>query len=123
MLDTLLEPIARIFLALPFIHSGISVILDKKPTVGLMQSRNLPFIPVLLPIALLLKLGASLALVFNIFPALAAGSLAAFTIVATIIFHNFWSFEGQEREVEIYWFTTNTGLIGGLILLMAVSLP
>src|SRR5262249_49483585 len=45
--------------------------------------------------------------------------LIAFTVAATAIFHRFWSKPEPQRNVSGIMFLNNTGILGGLLLLLA----
>jgi len=48
---------------------------------------------------------------------LGAVLLIIFTLPATIIFHNFWTFEGMEQQMQMIMFMKNIAIIGGLLLI------
>jgi putative oxidoreductase len=63
--------------------------------------------------------GASVAL--GLWPALGGMALIAFTIVATVLWHNFWDRTGEERRVHINFNLTNMALIGALLMVVATA--
>jgi putative oxidoreductase len=65
-------------------------------------------------IAIILKLGGGLMLMFNYRVSCAAWMLIAFTLVATLMFHTEWGGEGGQMQMTS--FLKNLGLIGGLLL-------
>lgn len=119
---SMLEFVARTLLVLPLLHSAIACILGYQANLDLMQSKNLPYRSIALPAAIALKVFGSLAVLFNIYTAIAAGALALFTLIATVIFHGFWQFEGGRRQGEAFAFTTSIGVVGGLMFLMIYAL-
>ena len=46
-------------------------------------------------------------------------ALIGFTIVATVIFHQFWALEGMERQIQMIMFMKNVSITGGLLLVVA----
>ncbi|MCS7271144.1 MAG: DoxX family protein, partial [Gemmataceae bacterium] len=44
--------------------------------------------------------------------------LIVFLIPATVIFHNFWAFEGQEQQMQMIMFLKNLAILGGLLLVV-----
>jgi len=110
-------PLIRFLIVFPFLHSGVFCILNFKNSTKMIESRNLPLAPVGLACAIFTKLTFGLAVVFGIYTGFAALMLALYTIFATVLFHDFWKRQGMERNIEIFWVTTNTGLVGGLLLL------
>jgi putative oxidoreductase len=63
--------------------------------------------------------GASVAL--GLWPALGGAVLILFTIVATVLWHNFWDHTGDERRVHINFNLTNMALIGALLMVVATG--
>jgi putative oxidoreductase len=49
---------------------------------------------------------------------LGAVFLIVFTAAATLIFHRFWSKPGPQQNLSRIMFLNNTGLLGGLVLLL-----
>jgi len=52
---------------------------------------------------------------------ISAFALMAFTVAASLIFLNFWSMEGQQREVAMNGALTNIAVVGGLLIAAAVG--
>ncbi|WP_137286638.1 DoxX family protein [Halorussus salinisoli] len=69
----------------------------------------------------LLVLGGA-SIVLGVFPLVGAAALVAFLVVATPMFHDFWSVEDPERQQqEMTDFLKNVALVGGALVLLAVS--
>ena len=120
MNDTLQNPLAlagRILLAPLFVLSGLSKIAGFSATVGYMQSKGLPAAEVLAALTILLEIGGGLALVFGVYTRWAALALAAFTLLASLIFHNFWAVPDAERMVQNLMFMKNISIVGGMLML------
>jgi len=113
-----IDIIARLLISFLFIHSGINALRNMNGYTMLMKSRAIPLVPILAPLSILLKIGGGLAILFGIYVSFFAAALALFTLIATLIFHDFWNHSDSfERLSETFWFTTNTAVIGGLLLL------
>jgi len=69
--------------------------------------------------AIVLEIGGSLSLILGFRAKLGAVALLFFLIPATLIFHNFWAFEGAERQGQMINFMKNVAMIGGLLLVLA----
>lgn len=126
MLDILsygLELLARVMLAAPFIHSGVHSLYHKEETLSLMMTKHIPFTPVLFIMAIVLKIGGGLCLIFGFEITLFSLALAAFTLLCACLFHDFWNYKGLQRQQEIFWFSMSLGLIGGLVLLASIKMP
>ena len=65
---------------------------------------------------------AGACLAFGLFVPLAASGLIAFTITASVLMMNFWSMTGDERIHAIDGWQSNLGVIGGLLLVIALAL-
>jgi putative oxidoreductase len=52
---------------------------------------------------------------------LSAAGLAAFTVLASFIFHDFWAAPEAERMVQNLMFMKNLSVAGGLLVLAAVG--
>jgi len=102
--------LGRIMLALIFVLAGVGKIQDPAGTVGFMQSVGLPGI-LLWPTIALEVLGG-LALVVGYKTRYAAFALAAFSVLAAVIFHrNFGD------QMQMIMFLKNIAMAGGLLLL------
>ena len=122
MNDTLQNPLAlagRILLALMFVMSGFGKIAGFGGTVGYMQSKGMPATEVLAALTILVELGGGLALMFGYRTRWAALLLAAFTLLASLIFHNFWAVPEAQKMVQSLMFMKNISVVGGMLVLAA----
>lgn len=110
--------IATDFMAATFLLSAISTTFNWEGTVGMMKARGLPQPELLLLMATALKYVASLMMIFQFYPNLAALALLGFTAMATLIFDNFWSKAGMERRMTYFAFLSNLSIMGGLLLVV-----
>ena len=62
--------------------------------------------------SIVIELGASLALVLGIYTRCAAITLIVFTILATLMFHNFWASPPAQVTAQTIQFLKNLELIG-----------
>lgn len=67
------------------------------------------------------QLIGGIAVAFGLWSFWGALALIAFTIPATIFYHNILMFAGKEREPHIYFVTVNLALCGALLLVIALS--
>jgi uncharacterized membrane protein YphA (DoxX/SURF4 family) len=69
-----------------------------------------------------LLIAGGLSVVLGVAPLLGAAALAGFLVVATPLFHDFWSVEDPEQQQqEMTDFLKNVALVGGALVLLAVS--
>lgn len=111
----------RILLSSIFISSGISKIFNWEGTAGYMASAGMPLVPLFLLGAIAFEVLGGLSVLLGLFPRLGALALAAFLVPTTVIFHNFWAFEGQERAMQMISFMKNLAILGGLFIVAALG--
>jgi putative oxidoreductase len=122
MLNSLQTPfslIGRLLLAFLFLPAGISKIGGFAGTVGYIASKGLPLPQVGAGLAIVIEIGAALALIVGWQTRWAAVVLAVFTLAATIFFHNFWAMPAEQVMVQQLMFYKNIAVIGGLLTLAA----
>ena len=102
--------VARILLAHIFILAGMNKIMGYAGTQGYMESMGVP--GMLLPLVILVEVGAGLALVAGWQTRLAAYALAGFTVLTAVIFHS-----NLGDQTQMILFMKNFAIAGGLLLL------
>jgi len=102
--------VARLFLGQIFLLSGIFKISGYEGTQGYMDAMGVP--GMLLPLVILLEASGGLAIIAGWQTKLVSIALAAFTVVAAVIFHNNFS-----DQMQMIMFMKNIAIAGGLILL------
>lgn len=95
-----------------FIYSGIGKILAFEVTAGRLPGGAGGFGSVLAACAILIELGGSLALILGIYTRCVAIALIVFTVLATVMFHNFWASPPAQVVPQTVNFLKNLGLIG-----------
>jgi putative oxidoreductase len=111
-------PLGRVLLALIFIMSGYGKITGWPGVVGAVEAKGLP-IPMLFGAgAILAELGGGLLVALGFKARLGALMLIIFTVVTTIVFHNFWAYEGPDRQMQMINFMKNLSMTGGLLLIL-----
>ena len=122
MLTTLQNPLAligRILLAMIFITSGFGKITGFDGTVGYIASKGLPMGAVVAVIAIVVELGGGLAVAFGFMTRWAALALAVFSVLAGLIFHNFWGVPADQVMMQQINFWKNISIAGGFLVLAA----
>ena len=111
--------VARILLAVMFIISGFGKITGFEGTVGYIASKGLP-LPQLVAIGtILVELGGGLMLAVGFKARWAALALAVFTLLAAIIFHNFWAADAAAKTMQQIQFMKNISIVGGMLMVFA----
>ena len=123
MLNKLQNPLAlvgRILLALMFVLAGVSKIGGFAGTVGYMQAKGVPAASVLAALTIILELGGGLALVFGFYTRWVALAMGLFTILVSLIFHNYWAMaDAQQIANNQLFFMKNISVAGGMFVLAA----
>lgn len=114
--------VGRVLLALMFIISGWGKIGGFAGTVGYIQSVGLPMPQVLAIGAILVELVAGVLLVIGWKTRWAAWALALFTLLAGVLFHNYWDKPADQQMMQQILFLKNLAVTGGLLML-AVAGP
>ncbi len=122
MFDSLHNPltlVGRILLAALFLPAGISKITGFAGTVGYIASKGAPMPEVAATIAIIIEVGGGLALILGFKTRWAALALALFTLVATLLFHNYWTLPADQQMLQQLMFMKNIAVVGGLLTLAA----
>jgi putative oxidoreductase len=111
--------IGRVLLVWLFLDSGYGKIGGFEGTAGYIASKGLPLPQVLAGAALVLELVAGALIVIGWQTRWAAAGLAIFTLIATFVFHNYWTMPPAQQAMQELMFLKNLGIAGGLALLVA----
>jgi putative oxidoreductase len=120
-LTAILLIVGRFLLGAYFFRSGLQNIGKVDLHTGILEKKGVPMPRVAMWIAVAAAIlgGASVAL--GLFPALGALALALFTLGATVLYHNFWAMQGEERASHLNSFVSNFALIGAFLIVIAIS--
>ncbi|MDN3638700.1 DoxX family protein [Simiduia curdlanivorans] len=106
------SPLGRALLALIFVMSGVGKISAYAGTQGYMEAFGVP--GMLLPLVILVEVGAGLALILGWQTRLMAFALAGFSVVSGLLFHaNF------ADQMQMIMFMKNLSIAGGLMFIVA----
>lgn len=111
--------LGRILLSAIFVMSGVHKLTAWSETVQQMENEGMPFVPVLLVGAIVFELGGGLLVLFGGWTRLGAAMLIIFLIPTTLIFHDSWTYEGQEQQMQMINFMKNLAIMGGLLVVLA----
>jgi putative oxidoreductase len=106
----------RILLALIFLMAGLGKLADPAGTAGYMQAMGVPTL-LLWPTVALEILGG-LMLIIGFKTRLTASALAAFTLLAALIFHR-----NLSDQMQMVMFLKNLSIAGGLLILSVAANP
>ena len=113
--------IARILLAGGFVFSGINKLLDFTGATAEMAHHDLPFPALMAAAVIVTQLGGSALLIWPRTSWIGAGWLAGFTAMATLIAHAPWNDAGPIALPQSVIFLQNAGILGGLLLALAIG--
>jgi putative oxidoreductase len=103
---------ARLLAAPLFIYSGIGKIMAFEVTAGRLPGGAGGFGTFLAACAIVIELGGSLALILGVYTRCAAIAFIVFTVLASVMFHNFWASPPAQVIPQTVNFLKNLGLIG-----------
>lgn len=118
-LQSIYSLVGRLLLAAVFLPAGLSKITGFAGTVGYIGSVGMPMPTASAVVAIAVEVLGGLALVLGFQARIAALVLAAFTLVASFFFHNFWTLPEAQQMMQQLMFFKNIGLVGGLLTLAA----
>ena len=113
--------IGRLLLGGMFLMAGLDKFGGLAGTAGYIASKGLPAPQLLAAGAAVLEVIAGLALIAGFKARIAALALAAFTVVASVIFHAFWAVPEDQQFVQQLMFFKNMAIVGGLLLVAALG--
>lgn len=111
--------IGRVLLGLIFVLAGFGKLSNPAATVGYMTAYGMPYANLLVWPAGLVELGGGILLLVGWHARWAATALILFVIPATLIFHQFWSVDAAQAQMQQINFLKNLAIIGGLLYVVA----
>jgi transmembrane protein len=113
--------VTRIVLCLPFWWSGLSKLFDFSGGTAEMAALGLEPAWLFNALTILVQLGGSLLVILNRWTWLGAGALGVFTVLVTVLAHQFWTLEGLERVRELNTFLEHFALVAGFVLVSMIG--
>lgn len=110
-----LDLIARLLIVVLFLSAGLGKVTGFEQTVGYIGSVGLPLPALGAALAAVVEIVGSIALLLGFRTRIAAIVLAAFTLVASLFFHAFWSVPADQAMVQQLLFFKNIAIVGGLL--------
>lgn len=109
--------IARIVAGAFFLYAGVMKIFGFAGVVGWIAFVGYPYPEVLAAAAIVIEIAAGVALIANRYVNYASYALAAFTVVAGAMFHQFWAATPELATNETNHFLKNIVIAAGLLLI------
>ncbi|HEY6133179.1 MAG TPA: DoxX family protein [Rubrivivax sp.] len=113
--------VGRVLLALMFVLAGFSKFSNLDGTAGYIASQGLPMASVLAFLTAVVEVVGGLALMIGFQTRWAALVLALFTLVASLIFHDFWTLPADQQMMQQLMFMKNLSVAGGLLMVFALG--
>jgi putative oxidoreductase len=114
--------VGRVLLAFLFVYAGFGKIGGFEGTEAAIAGKNVPLPAIATTIAIAVETIGGLMLCFGWKARWAALAVAVFTLVASILFHNFWAMtDAAQAGVNELMFLKNVAVIGGLLLVYALG--
>jgi len=107
--------LGRLLLAYIFVLSGYGKIVGFAGAAGYMAKYGMPMIEPLLVATIIVELGASLMLVVGWKARWGAWALFFFTLLATLIFHAYWTVPADQAYGQMLHFQKNLAIMGGML--------
>jgi len=112
--------LARIMIATIFLMSAVGNKIPQFDSVAqYMAAEGVPQPQVALVGAIIFLIVGSLSVIAGFKIRIGAALLLVFLVLATYFFHDFWTFEGQEQQMQMIQFMKNLSLMGTMVFLMA----
>ena len=124
MLDSIKSPVVvvgRVLLALMFVLAGLSKFGSLAGTAGYMASAGLPGSTALAALVGAFEVVAGLALAVGFQARWAALALALFTLLAAVLFHQYWNAPAGQAMVQQLMFMKNLAIAGGMFVVAALG--
>jgi len=111
--------VARLGVGAIFLISGVGKLAAWSGTAAFAGSKGVP--AVLLAAATVLELLGAISVLTGWKARWGAAALVAFLVPVTLVFHNFWAYQGAEAQLQMIEFLKNVGIGGGLLAIFAVG--
>jgi putative oxidoreductase len=110
--------VGRILIAFIFVFAGFGKITGFEGTVGYIASKGLPLPQLAAAGAILVEFGGGLMIILGWKARWAAAAIFIFTLLAALIFHDFWAAAADQAQNQMIHFMKNVSMMGGLLYVM-----
>jgi putative oxidoreductase len=114
--------VARVLTGGAFLIIGLRNVPNHKTIGELLRANGIPLSGLAAGIGIAMQIGFGALMISGFLPTVAALGLAAFTVLATLMVHHFWTFKPPQRAEQVNAFLANTIMTGGLLALAATGL-
>ena len=113
---------ARAVLCLPFWWSGINKLVDFSGGTAEVAALGLPAPALFNALTVLVQLGGSALVIAKVWTWLGAGALGVFTVVVTLLAHQFWRLQGNDHTAQLNVFLEHLAIVAGFVLVAILSI-
>lgn len=113
--------LGRVILGLYFLLAGIMKLQDPGASLDEMRDHGIWLSQGLLPISIFVELAFGAALILGYRARVAAFVLALYTVLVSLLLHNFWSVSSEDTAMALQLFYKNMGLLGGLLFVVGLG--
>jgi putative oxidoreductase len=111
--------VARLGVGAIFLISGAGKLAAWSATAAFAGSKGVP--TVLLATATALEIFGAISVLTGWKARWGAAALVAFLVPVTLVFHNFWAYQGAEAQLQMIQFLKNVSIGGGLLAFFAAG--
>jgi putative oxidoreductase len=111
--------VARLGVGAIFLISGVGKLAAWSATAAFAGSKGVP--TALLAAATVLELLGAISVLAGWKARWGAAALVAFLVPVTLVFHNFWAYQGAEAQLQTVQFLKNVSIGGGLLAIFAAG--
>lgn len=111
--------LGRILMALPLLNFSVYKLTNWDMMVGWMAFVGFPIAGFFLGAAIVTEFAGGLLLIAGYKARQAAGVLFLYLVPVTFMLHNFWAFDGAERQGQVENFGKGLMIMGGLLFILA----
>lgn len=109
--------IGRVLLSLIFLLTGFQKLFAWGAVSSAMEAEGMVAVPLFLLLAIAFELLGGLSILTGTYARVGAAALVAYLIPVTLLFHDFWTYEGELRQLQTGNFLKNLAIMGGLLTL------
>ncbi len=120
-LQDIFSLIGRVLISAMFLWAAYEKIKHWNATVSYYKTKNVPYLNIILPIGVGLKVLGGLSVLFGWHAHLGALLLLVVAIASLLKMHDFWRKHGPERETAKLFFMKDVAIIGGLFMILALG--
>jgi putative oxidoreductase len=115
--------VGRFLLSVIFILSGGGKLMQFAGTANMMAAKGIPLAKLALAISLLVEIVGGLCLLAGVKVRIVAPIMALWLVPVTLVFHNFWAYQGQDAAGQQINFLKNLAIMGGLLVAAYTDRP